>query len=61
MDMNYLYQRRGEERLRAVAAACEPSRAAHLDLADRYAGLIHDARAERGAEAVARRAPRAQD
>lgn len=47
MDMNYLYQRRGEEALRAEAAACNPSRAAHAELADRYASLIRHVRSGR--------------
>jgi hypothetical protein len=49
MDMNYLSHRRGEERLRAHAAANPPARAAHLELADRYGSLIRDARQERTA------------
>jgi hypothetical protein len=36
MDFNYLYHRQQVERMRAAAAACEPSRVAHLDLADAY-------------------------
>ena len=50
MDMNYLYQRRGEERLRAEVAACDPSRTAHLDLADRFGVLIRHARTSAGGE-----------
>ena len=46
MDMNYLYHRRGEERLRAAAANCDASRRAHLGLADGFADRI---RALRGA------------
>jgi hypothetical protein len=46
MDMNTLYHRRGEERLRAAAATCDASRRAHLGLADGYAARI---RAMRGA------------
>jgi len=47
MDVNYLYQRRGEEELRAEAAACNPSRAAHAELADLYASLIRQTRSGR--------------
>lgn len=46
MDFNYLYQRQGVERLRAAAAACRPSRAAHLGLAEGYARLIEAKRAD---------------
>ncbi len=53
MDVNYLYFRRGVERLRAAAAACAPSRAAHAELADRYRGLIRDARTARQAGGAA--------
>ena len=49
MDLNYLYYRRGVECLRAGAASCEPSREAHLDLAERYGVLIHHERAGREA------------
>ncbi|HEX8643182.1 MAG TPA: hypothetical protein VF702_04630 [Allosphingosinicella sp.] len=61
MDMNDLYHRRGEERLRAGVAACEPSRSAHLDLAERYGAMIHHARAARGGDAILRIAPRSQE
>jgi hypothetical protein len=47
--MNHLYQRRGEERLRADAAACAPSREAHMDLSDRYGTLIREAKATEAA------------
>lgn len=40
MDLNYLYQRRGISLMRAAKAACEPSRAAHLDLATAYGHRI---------------------
>jgi hypothetical protein len=36
MDLNYLYQRRGISLMRAASAACEPSRSAHLGLAQGY-------------------------
>jgi hypothetical protein len=55
MDMNYLYQRRGEEELRAEAAACNPSRAAHAELAGLYASLIRHARSGRVASGPAAR------
>ena len=48
MDMNFLYHRRGEERMRAEAAACDASRAAHLGLSDGYADRIREARAREG-------------
>ena len=38
MDLNSLFQREGVERLRA--AACAPSRIAHLGLADLYRDRI---------------------
>ncbi len=44
MDLNILYQRRGEERLRAEVAACAPARAAHMELADRFGSLIRRTR-----------------
>ena len=40
MDLNSLFQREGVERLRAAAAACAPSRIAHLGLADLYRDRI---------------------
>jgi hypothetical protein len=50
MDMNFLYHRRGEERMRAAAAACDASRHAHLTLSDGYAERIREARAPEEAE-----------
>jgi hypothetical protein len=47
MDFNYLYHRRGVERLRAESAACAPSREAHLGLADQFMELIRRGRSER--------------
>lgn len=55
MDMNFLYHRRGEERLRAHAAACEPSRQAHLGLSDGYERRIREARAPGEEEQAERR------
>jgi hypothetical protein len=49
MDFNYLYFRRGVEKLRADSAACPPSRAAHAELADRYGDMIEGAREDRDA------------
>ena len=40
LDLNYLYHRRGVSLLRAAAAACSASHAAHLGLAGRYAARI---------------------
>jgi len=40
MDLNYLYHRRGQSLIMAVHAACEPSRAAHLALANGYVAKI---------------------
>ena len=40
MDLNQLIHREGVERLRAVHAACAPSRAAHLCLAALYRDRI---------------------
>jgi hypothetical protein len=40
LDLNYLYHRHGVSLLRAGAAACAASRAAHLGLAGRYAARI---------------------
>jgi len=40
MDLNHLFHREGVERLRAAAAACIPSRDAHLGLADLYRDRI---------------------
>ena len=34
MDLNYLYHRRGKSLMMAARANCEPSRAAHLALAE---------------------------
>ncbi|HEX8192192.1 MAG TPA: hypothetical protein VF552_04765 [Allosphingosinicella sp.] len=52
--MNFLYHRRGEERMRAAAAACDASREAHLGLSDVYAERIREARAPYGGEAERR-------
>ena len=46
MDLNYLYYRQGIERMRADAAACPPSQAAHRDLAARYGILIERIRTD---------------
>jgi hypothetical protein len=46
MDFNYLYFRRGVEKLRADSAACPPSRAAHADA--RRPLRRHDRRRPRG-------------
>jgi len=54
MDLNYIYHRRGVERLRAETAACERSRAAHGELSERYRALIREARETRN---VAQRQP----
>jgi hypothetical protein len=40
MDLNHLFHREGVERLRATAAACAPSRLAHLGLANLYRDRI---------------------
>ena len=50
MDMNFLYHRRGEERMRAEAAACDASRDAHLSLSDGYADRIREACGSEGGE-----------
>jgi hypothetical protein len=52
MDLNYLYQRRGKSLMMAAQAACEKSRAAHLDLARGYVARISELR-RANAEAVA--------
>ena len=44
MDLNYLYQRRGESLLKAAQASCEKSRDAHLALARGYVARIAEAR-----------------
>lgn len=46
MDLNHLHHREGEERLRAEAAACDQSRAAHLGLANLYRDRIVRQRAD---------------
>ena len=40
MDLNYLLRREQIERMRADQAMCDDSRAAHLDLAESYRGMI---------------------
>jgi hypothetical protein len=40
MDLNHLYHREGEERLRAQGAACERSRAVHVTLAEMFRDRI---------------------
>ena len=40
MNLNQLIHREGEERLRAIAARCAPSRDAHLGLAGLYRDRI---------------------
>jgi hypothetical protein len=40
MDLNYLYQRRGQSLFRAATASCERSRAAHLALSLGYVERI---------------------
>ena len=40
MDLNYLYHRRGISLVRAADAACEPSRSAHLGMAQAYGARI---------------------
>jgi hypothetical protein len=47
MDFNYLYHRQQVSLMRADAAACDPSRAAHQGLAHLYGSLIARAKAER--------------
>ncbi len=47
MDLNYLYHRQQVSLMRADAAACAPSRAAHAGLAQLYKSLIERAKAER--------------
>ena len=41
MDLNQLFHREGEERLRASQASCGRSRTAHLALADLFRGRIN--------------------
>ena len=48
MDLNYLYHRQQVERMRADAAACLPSRNAHLGLARLYDSLIQRRRVASG-------------
>ena len=45
MDLNYLYHRQQVELMRADAAACLPSRNAHLGLARLFDSLIQRRRA----------------
>ena len=44
MDLNYLYHRRGTSLMMAARAACEPSRAAHLNLSLGYVARIEELR-----------------
>lgn len=44
MDLNFIYQRYGVALRMAANAACQPSRAAHLQLAKGYAAKIATAR-----------------
>ena len=44
MDLNYLYQRRGQSLFMAASAACERSRAAHLALSRGYVARIDELR-----------------
>jgi len=44
MDLNHLYQRRGESLLMAAQASSEKSREAHLDLARGYVARIAELR-----------------
>ena len=53
MDLNYLYERRGRSLLMAANAACERSRAAHLELAHGYVDLIAELRRSRLVAAAA--------
>lgn len=59
MDFNYLYHRQQVSLMRADAAACGASRAAHQELAQRYGSLIARQRADR-AYAFARPGRRTQ-
>jgi len=52
MDLNYLYHRRGKSLLMAAQAACEKSRAAHLELARGYVERIAELRRAGWAEAA---------
>jgi hypothetical protein len=49
MDFNYFYHREQVSMMRADAASCEKSRAAHQELADGYARTIALQRSIRGA------------
>lgn len=40
MDLNHLFHREGEERLRAHRAACDQSRAVHVALAEAFRDRI---------------------
>ncbi|TFI56399.1 hypothetical protein E2493_20400 [Sphingomonas parva] len=53
MDFNYLYHRQQVSLMRADAAACESSRAAHQGLARLYGSLIDRKRAGRTGGAAA--------
>ncbi len=44
MDLNYLYHRQQVSEFKADNAACDQSRGAHRELADRYWALIAAAR-----------------
>jgi hypothetical protein len=50
MDINYLLEREQIERVRAVRAECDRTRASHSGMADAYRRLIEDYR-RRGAAA----------
>lgn len=53
MDLNYLYHRRGQSLMMAAHAACQPSRNAHLALADAYVAKITALRSTQRLEAAA--------
>ncbi|HEY9554581.1 hypothetical protein, partial [Allosphingosinicella sp.] len=48
IDLNYLYHRQQISMMRAAAATCDRSRAAHQGLADGYGGVIASERSLRG-------------
>ncbi|SOB79732.1 hypothetical protein SAMN06297144_0703 [Sphingomonas guangdongensis] len=49
MDLNYLFARHQVSLMRATSARCEPSRIAHIKLAQGYAGRIDTLRGLSGA------------
>lgn len=49
MDLNYLYERRGQSLLMAQQASCEKSRAAHLAMSLGYVERIAELRLEQAA------------